>query len=175
MRRQGSQFTSFDWTDRLKRAKTKISMDGKARYLDNIFIERLWRSLKYECVYLQAWEAGSQARAGVGRWITFYNHLRPHAAHGGQPPAVVYFKQIEPDQQVQVTLPPTFIQRERDSGLEFCPFGRVGQRGLARSFAGCVASGPVAGRRSVRTRRAFASQGGNGGARCCSPCVRRPA
>jgi putative transposase len=64
---QGSQFTSFDWTDRLKRAKTKISMDGKARYLDNILIERLWRSLKYECVYLQAWETGSQARAGVGR------------------------------------------------------------------------------------------------------------
>lgn len=51
---QGSQFTSFDWTGRLKRAKTKISMDGKARYLDNIFIERLWRSLKYECVYLHA-------------------------------------------------------------------------------------------------------------------------
>ena len=51
---QGSQFTSFDWTDGLKRAKTKISMDGKARYLENIFIERLWRSLKYECVYLHA-------------------------------------------------------------------------------------------------------------------------
>ena len=51
---QGSQFTSFDWTDRLKRAKTKISMDRKGRYLDNIFIERLWRSLKYECVYLHA-------------------------------------------------------------------------------------------------------------------------
>ena len=98
---QGSQFTSFDWTDRLKRAKTKISMDGKARYLDNIFIERLWRSLKYECVYLHAWETGSQAKAGVGRWITFYNHLRPHAAHRGQPPAVVYFNSIETDQQVQ--------------------------------------------------------------------------
>jgi putative transposase len=98
---QGSQFTSFDWTDRLKRAKTKISMDGKSRYLDNIFIERLWRSLKYECVYLYAWETGSQARAGVGRWITFYNHQRPHAAHGGQPPAVVYFNHIETDQQVQ--------------------------------------------------------------------------
>ena len=66
-------------------------MDGKGRCLDNIFIERLWRSLKYECVYLHAWETGSQAKAGVGRWITFYNHQRPHAAHGGQPPAVVYF------------------------------------------------------------------------------------
>ena len=98
---QGSQFTSFDWTNRLRRAKTRISMDGKARYLDNIFIERLWRSLKYECVYLHAWETGSQAKAGVGRWITFYNHLRPHATHGGQPPAVVYFNTTQTDQQVQ--------------------------------------------------------------------------
>ena len=98
---QGSRVVSFDWTDRLKRAKTKISMDGKARYLDNIFVERLWQSLKYECVYLRAWETGSQAKAGVGRWITFYNHLRPHAAHRGQPPAVGYFSSIETDQQVK--------------------------------------------------------------------------
>ena len=90
-------------------------MDGRGRYLpsrdhaahnpagqrSNIFIERLWRSLKYECVYLHAWETGSQAKAGVGRWITFYNHQRPHAAHGGQPPAVVYFNQIKTDQQGQ--------------------------------------------------------------------------
>ena len=110
---QGSQFTSFDWTDRLKRAKIKISMDGKARCIDNpraflrtngshaLDMSRLWRSLKYECVYLHAWETGSQAKAGVGRWITFYNHQRPHAAHGGQPPAVVYFTATQPDQQVQ--------------------------------------------------------------------------
>jgi putative transposase len=58
---QGSQFTSFAWTDRLKRIGTRISMDGKGRCLDNIFIERLWRSLKYECVCLHAWETGSQA------------------------------------------------------------------------------------------------------------------
>jgi putative transposase len=98
---QGSQFTSFVWTDRLKRVGTRISMDGKGRCIDNIFIERLWRSLKYECVYLHAWETGSQARVGIGRWITFYNHQRPHTAHGGQPPAVVYFNAIETDQQVQ--------------------------------------------------------------------------
>ena len=98
---QGSQFTSFAWTDRLKRGGTRISMDGKGRCIDNIFIERLWRSLKYECVYLHAWETGSQAKAGIGRWITFYNHHRPHTAHGGQPPAVVYFNHIETDQQVQ--------------------------------------------------------------------------
>ncbi|MBL3705995.1 transposase [Sulfitobacter sp. BDSS02] len=98
---QGSQFTSFAWIDRLKRIGARISMDGKGRCLDNIFIERLWRSLKYECVYLHAWETGSQAKDGIGRWITFYNHRRPHTAHGGQPPAVVYFNQIETDQQGQ--------------------------------------------------------------------------
>jgi putative transposase len=110
---QGSQFTSFAWTDRLKRVGTRISMDGKGRCLDNpraflrtsggnaLDMSRLWRSLKYECVYLHAWETGSQAKAGVGHWITFYNHQRPHAAHGGQPPAVVYFNATQTDQQVQ--------------------------------------------------------------------------
>ena len=77
---------------------TRISMDGKGRCMDNIFIERLWRSLKYYCVYLHAWETGSQAKACIGRWITFYNQQRPHA---GQPPAVVYFNSIETDQQTQ--------------------------------------------------------------------------
>ena len=98
---QGSQFTSFAMTDRLKRGSTRISMDGKGRCLDNIFIERLWRSLKYECVYLHAWETGSQAKVGIAKWIAFYNHQRPHAAHGGQPPVMVYFHQIETDQQEQ--------------------------------------------------------------------------
>ena len=67
--------------------------------LDNIFIERLWRSLKYECVPLHAWETGLQAKAGVGRWINFYNHQRPHTAHGGQPPGVIYLAANETDQQ----------------------------------------------------------------------------
>ncbi|WEF23170.1 IS3 family transposase [Paracoccus sp. S3-43] len=98
---QGSQFTSFAWTDRLKRIGTRISMDGKGRCIDNVFIERLWRSLKYECVYLHAWETGSQAKVGIGHWINFYNHRRPHTAHGGQPPAVVYFNSSETDQQAQ--------------------------------------------------------------------------
>ena len=78
-----SQFTSFAWTDRMKRAGTRISMDGKGRCIDNIVIERLWRSLKQTCVYLHAWDTGSQAKAGIGRWMTFYNQQRPHAAHGG--------------------------------------------------------------------------------------------
>lgn len=76
-------------------------MAGKGRYPDYIFIERLWRSLKYECVQLHAWETGSLTKAGIGHWITFYSHLRPHTAHGRQPPPVVYFNTIETDQQVQ--------------------------------------------------------------------------
>ena len=97
-----AQFTSFAWTDLLRRASVRISMDGKGRYLDNIFIERLWRTLKYECVYLHAWETGSEAGAGLRNWIDFYNRKRPHSAHGGQPPAVVYWQRnltIQPDQQ----------------------------------------------------------------------------
>ena len=88
---QGSQFTSFAWTDRLRRSGVRISMDGKGRFLDNIFVERLWRSLKYECVYLHAWETGSEAKAGVGKWMTFYNHQRPHSALGGKPPTMIYW------------------------------------------------------------------------------------
>ncbi|WP_425454191.1 IS3 family transposase [Pelagibacterium sediminicola] len=101
---QGSQFTSFAWTGRLRRMGVRISMDGKGRFLDNIFVERLWRTLKYECVYLHAWETGSQARAGVREWMEFYNHRRPHSALGGKPPAVIYWQRIDqnqPDQQVQ--------------------------------------------------------------------------
>ncbi|WP_434086029.1 IS3 family transposase [Leisingera thetidis] len=101
---QGSQFTSFAWTDRLRRSGVRISMDGKGRFLDNIFVERLWRSLKYECVYLHAWETGSEAKAGVGRWIEFYNRKRPHSALGGKPPAVVYWlrkDETQPGQQRQ--------------------------------------------------------------------------
>ena len=74
---QGSQFTSWAWIDRLKEAGVRISMDGKGRFMDNIFIERLWRSLKYECIYLHAFEGGAEVRAGIGKWIKFYNRDRP--------------------------------------------------------------------------------------------------
>ena len=87
---QGSQFTSSEFTGVLKDAGVRISMDGKGRWMDNVFIERLWRSLKYECVYLNAFETGTEARLGIGRWITLYNNERPHSAHDGATPEEVY-------------------------------------------------------------------------------------
>ena len=101
---QGSQFTSFAWTDRLRRTGIRISMDGKGRFFDNIFIERLWRSMKYECVYLHAWETGSQARISIRKWMTFYDNQRLHSALGETPPAVVYWQRktiTQTDQQEQ--------------------------------------------------------------------------
>ena len=77
---QGSQFTSVDFTDVLQEAGIRISMDGKGRWMDNVFIERLWRSLKYECVYLSEFATGAQARTGIGWWMDFYDRRRPHSA-----------------------------------------------------------------------------------------------
>ena len=82
---QGSQFTSTDFTGRLDTAGVRISMDGRGRWLDNVFVERLWRSLKYEEVHLKAYVDGREARAGIAAWMTFYNMRRPHrqSAHDG--------------------------------------------------------------------------------------------
>lgn len=87
---QGSQFTSTDFTEVLLDAKVKISMDGRGRWIDNRMIERLWRSLKYECVYLNAFETGSKARKGIGAWMTYYNAERPHSSHGLLTPGEAY-------------------------------------------------------------------------------------
>ena len=93
---QGSQFTSGDWIDVLTDAKIKISMDGKGRWIDNRMIERLWRSLKYECVYLHAFETGSQAKAGIGKWLAYYNAERTHSTHGILTPDEAYVSKTEP-------------------------------------------------------------------------------
>ena len=77
---QGSQFTSYDFTGVLKDAGVRISMDGKGRWIDNVFIERLWRSLKYECVYLHEFESGFEALQRIGDWLKRYNDERPHSA-----------------------------------------------------------------------------------------------
>ena len=94
---QGSQFTSFALafgrlrlTAVLKVAEIRISMDGRGRWMDNVFIERLWRSLKYECVYLHAFETGSELRAGLTRWIGYYNADQPHWGLAGQTPDETY-------------------------------------------------------------------------------------
>jgi len=87
---QGSQFTSVEFTDVLKDAGVKISMDGKRRWLDNVFIERLWRSLKYEEVYMKAYESVAESRDGIGSWIKYYNTERRHQALGRRTPDEVY-------------------------------------------------------------------------------------
>ena len=87
---QGSQFTSFDFTAVLKGAEITISMDGRGRYMDNIFIERLWRSLKYEAVYLHELTDGFKANRVIGDWIEFYNTERPHSALAGRTPTEAY-------------------------------------------------------------------------------------
>jgi len=87
---QGSQFTSFEFTGTLRDAGVMISMDGRGRCMDNIFIERLWRSLKYEAVYLHELTDGFRAQRVIGDWIAFYNTERPHSALAGRPPAEAY-------------------------------------------------------------------------------------
>ncbi len=87
---QGSQFTSLDFTGTIENAGIAISMDGRGRCMDNIFIERLWRSLKYEAVYLHELTDGFVARRVIGEWIDFYNTERPHSALAGRTPAEVY-------------------------------------------------------------------------------------
>ncbi len=82
------------WTQRLKAAGVRLSIDGRGRVLDTILIERLWRSLKYECIYLYAFSGGREARQGIGDWMTVYTDRRPHAAHGGETPVGVYRQRL---------------------------------------------------------------------------------
>lgn len=92
---QGSQFTSDEFTRLLKGAEIRISMDGKGRAFDNIFVERLWRSVKYEEVYLKDYETVPDARDGLGQYFDFYNIERPHQALGYRTPAEVHFDRGE--------------------------------------------------------------------------------
>ena len=87
---QGSQFTSAAFTGALAAAGIQISMDGRGRWMDNVFIERLWRSVKYEDIYLKGYADGVEARAGIGLWIAFYNTRRPHQALGDRTPMAVW-------------------------------------------------------------------------------------
>jgi putative transposase len=121
---QGAQFTSAAFTAKLAAAGIAISMDGRGRFLDNIFIERLWRSIKYEEVHLKAYADGREARAGIGQWIDFYNHRRPHQAMSNQRPMNVWREGMDNrnalDEAVDMTLRldnanalPTYPQQPR--------------------------------------------------------------
>ena len=91
---QGSQFTSHDFTSVLLKAGIAISMDGKGAWRDNVFVERLWRSIKYEEVYLRAYDTVSEARASIGRYFAFYNGRRPHSSLDRQTPDQAYFNRL---------------------------------------------------------------------------------
>jgi putative transposase len=88
---QGSQFTSVDFTGVLLKHGVAISMDGRGAWRDNVFVERLWRSVKYEEVYLRAYDSVSEARSSIGRYLAFYNHRRPHSSLDRRTPDEAYF------------------------------------------------------------------------------------
>lgn len=89
--RTGNQFTSTDFIKVLPAREIKISMDGKGAWRDDVFVERLWRTIKYEEVYLRAYASVPEARAGIGRYLTFYNTRRPHSSLDGKTPDQAYF------------------------------------------------------------------------------------
>jgi len=93
---QGSQFTSIDFIKLLKDEGIAISMDGKGAWRDNVFVERLWRTIKYEEVYLHAYRSVPEARAAIGKYLAFYNCKRPHSSLDGQTPDQVYFNLQQP-------------------------------------------------------------------------------
>lgn len=96
---QGSEFTSAEFTGALKAHDIRISMDGKGCWRDNVFVERLWRTIKYEEVYLKAYDSVSQAKASLGQFITFYNSRRPHQTFAGKTPDMIYLTNL-PQQNI---------------------------------------------------------------------------
>ena len=91
---QGSQFTSVAFTGLLAEHAIAISMDGRGAWRDNVFVERLWRSVKYEEVYLRAYDSVSDARASLGRYLDFYNSRRPHSSLGARTPEQAYLDHL---------------------------------------------------------------------------------
>jgi putative transposase len=121
---QGSQFTSAAFTSTLESAGIKVSMDGRGRWMDNVFIERLWRSLKHEDIYLKGYSDGREARVGIGEWIEFYNETRPHQALSYRSPMAAWREGIAaaPGKEA-VDMTPRIVVRGLDnaSALPTCP------------------------------------------------------
>ncbi len=123
---QGSQFTSVDFTNVLKDAGVAISMDGRGRCMDNIFIERLWRSLKYEAVYLHELTDGFKAERVISEWTDFYNTERPHSALAGRTPAEAYGAGRPVDMM------------DKPDGLPTSPPAQQRQRNVINSIGGMI-------------------------------------
>ena len=110
---QGSQFTSAAFTGALAEAGVAISMDGRGRWMDNVFIERLWRSLKYEDVYLKGYADGREAARGIAEWIVFYNERRPHQALADRTPMAIWREAVDGAKAVDMM--------DNASALPTCP------------------------------------------------------
>lgn len=142
---QGVQFTSADFLAELGAEGVRISMDGKGRYLDNIFIERLWRSLKYEEVFLKAYGSPAEARAGIGAWLAFYNDERPHQTHGYRTPREVFTgvahghvdnaSALTTCPQAQQQQEKAFISSNTKVSIDSVTPGRAGDRGTGQSLS----------------------------------------
>jgi putative transposase len=115
---QGSQFTSAAFSGLLLAAGIKVSMDGRGRWLDNVFIERLWRSLKDEDVYLKGYADGHEARAGIAAWFAFYNLARPHQALGNRAPLAVWREGLPGDGERVVDMT---LRLDNAGALPTCP------------------------------------------------------
>jgi putative transposase len=116
---QGCQFTSAAFTGALTTAGVRVSMDGRGRWMDNVFIERLWRSLKHEDVYLKGYADGREAHSGIASWFTFYNNTRPHQALGNRTPMAAWREGINgglPETSVDMTL-----RLDNAKALPTCP------------------------------------------------------
>jgi len=118
---QGSQFTGAAFTSVLIEAGVRISMDGRGRWMDNVFIERLWRSLKHEDVYLKGYADGREARTGIGDWIAFYNEIRLHQALGYRAPMAVFREGSAAGARGHVDNAPTAKPNRHSRALTTCP------------------------------------------------------
>jgi putative transposase len=128
---QGCQFTGIAFTGVLLEAGIRVSMDGRGRWMDNVFIERLWRSLKHEDVYLKGYADGRAAHAGIGAWFTFYNTIRPHQTLGHRTPMAVWCEGVPGTLGgTAVDMTPRVIARGLDNAgaLPTCPQPQQQQR-----------------------------------------------
>ena len=142
---QGVQFTSADFLAGLEAQEVRISMDGKGRYLDNIFIERLWRSLKYEEIFLKAYRSPAEARGGIGAWLSFCNDERPHQTHGYRTPREVFtglthgyvdnVSTLTTSPQAQQQQEKAFIDSNNKLSIVLVTSGRAGDREMGKSLS----------------------------------------